>query len=661
MHGSNNKQRRGSPTITPTHRPNSWQSRRSDQPGRRSRSSSRGGARAPNVIVLSVIFSSCALLILSLVPLVLLLKVENPTSILRTDLTVRWVRTATRSDNRADVLQYHCTQQIEPVKRVSPPNALNNNGNIYDLRSIGGNDSIVPSNDCKSHLIIRFRRGDNATQDRTGKISNLTLDMMRSDWTAAFDVDLSAIRSTGVLLENAERDDKVVAIPWTMSLYGTDSAPLWVAVYGMDEAGYSVDVQLAHECTGGILLETQVQNVKYRYHSCPSDVVRSFNAGRVVTIGEEYFAEPRRRPYYRLATGTPSPPRVTICTQLTINRLARLDAMAQNWKGPISAVVYIGYRGDVDAEMAQLIKYWDESVALQTYVDLHLVFDGKKPWFRWKNMEREPYPVNLLRQLAVEYANRTDYILYVEGDMVPIPRGHDIIASTWDELLEADSASIKEADAPAAFALPTYRLEDCPEEDRDCTAVSALDGHIVARDLAKRVPASKADLLKMNVRDKVEEYGIRRMNLPQFHYDGWEEANGGSSLFLPYDGTEPRFKYVPPSLKKDARDYRRAMNSQEPYVIVRKKGLPPYDVLYWSIEGDKRTQIYDMVVQGYKFSIHRDVFLINYSDKHLDIVRDALGRVKPKYGWDWIAGYQRSWRHEFITLVHKLMTGNDRC
>lgn len=133
--------------------------------------------------------------------------------------------------------------------------------------------------------------------------------------------------------------------------------------------------------------------------------------------------------------------------------MTRLDAMARSWQGPISAVMYVGYRDDRDDEVAELNEYWSQSDALQKlFVDLHVVYKSEKPWFRWEGMVVDPYPINLLRQIAVEHA-RTDYILYAEGDMIPSPKGYDTVASTWDKLLAMDDP-VQHGGTRAAITVP---------------------------------------------------------------------------------------------------------------------------------------------------------------------------------------------------------------
>jgi len=48
------------------------------------------------------------------------------------------------------------------------------------------------------------------------------------------------------------------------------------------------------------------------------------------------------------------PPLVTVCTQLTIDRFYRFDALARQYQGPISVVMYVSYRTNQDLLSQQL-------------------------------------------------------------------------------------------------------------------------------------------------------------------------------------------------------------------------------------------------------------------------------------------------------------------
>ena len=102
---------------------------------------------------------------------------------------------------------------------------------------------------------------------------------------------------------------------------------------------------------------------------------------------------------------------ITLCTQLSIDRLPRLVHLSKTWAGPISAVLYIRSEKEVE----QLRESWNSEDSMRKWVDVHVVYDDNKPWVRFSDKQR-PYPVNLLRQLSVENA-RTELVLYIEADL----------------------------------------------------------------------------------------------------------------------------------------------------------------------------------------------------------------------------------------------------
>ena len=566
-----------------------------------------------------------------------------------------------------------CSRRAKEYKMMHRGEPLNG-GVFYDLRSMWveqeGNRMPANNIDYDAAVLVVILHSRLSVKERKNKYPNaqpinVMMDMMRSDWTGMIGTELPLDES--VL---SQHDYHVaMTIPWKMNMYQLDSIPLWAALYGAKEADFDVEIQAVAPYVGAgdvpPTLGLQVQNADD--NGClPSvtDAIRSHQSSRAISIAPEYFVEPRRVPFYKTSHRGPSPPKVTICTQLTINRLTRLDAMARSWQGPISAVMYIGYRGDQDEEMAELNEYWDQSDALRKLVDLHLVYRSEKPWFTWEGMVVDPYPINLLRQIAVEHA-RTDYILYAEGDMIPSPRGYDIVASTWDKLLAMDDP-VKHGGARAAISVPLYYTEICPD------------------DLMEEVPATKKELVERS--DAFEstvkgDNGLRRMsrhypNYLHYDYDGWEAADptNPDSLFLPYDGKKPEFKYVPPEKHRtqEGKTYTRNMNGQEPYFIVHKDSMPPYDVLYWSRLGDKTTHLADVVAKGFRFLIHRDIFFVNFADNNVrdrkekppdDIKQKGKLRVVTKKNkqWDWIARDSgKDWRWNFIPFIHQKMAGNAR-
>ena len=62
---------------------------------------------------------------------------------------------------------------------------------------------------------------------------------------------------------------------------------------------------------------------------------------------------------------------VTLCLQLSVDRLHKLLSICDQWRGPISAAVYIGPGGEEDIEW--VLRAWLASPLMRRYVDIHLV------------------------------------------------------------------------------------------------------------------------------------------------------------------------------------------------------------------------------------------------------------------------------------------------
>jgi hypothetical protein len=115
------------------------------------------------------------------------------------------------------------------------------------------------------------------------------------------------------------------------------------------------------------------------------------------------------REFHLAASESPADPAtdITIVTQLSIERLPRLEMLLERWGGFISAAVYIK---DVEEDMVTLNEF-RQSEAVQKYVDIHLMFA----------VEFMPdYPVNPLRNFALTRA-RTNFVLLLDVDLIPNP------------------------------------------------------------------------------------------------------------------------------------------------------------------------------------------------------------------------------------------------
>jgi len=416
-------------------------------------------------------------------------------------------------------------------------------------------------------------------------------DMLWSDYHGAFGQNITTLNGTGAT---------TIAIPWR---YQSQAQPLFLVLYNCGE------------------------NVTVRY---VEDDVQMSKQHVVQIDSDEVFSYPRRELNFRSRLGNSSG-LVTLCTQLTPERLHYLEYIAQTWRGPISAVIYVGFRFERGQDMQRITKFWDNGrEEVRSHVDLHLVYDDKKPWFASgsdvdNNLGQNPYPINLLRQISVDAA-RTEWVYLTEADMIPMPGAHDAISDSWEEMMKVVSDDVGRG---TAFVVPLY------------AASQSADGNTV-----RQFPSSKAVLLDMGRKkqDFVSQGNIlkRTVNLPAdtalnrvrpkksiaMDYKEWEAlADGDATTFLPFHESGSKgIICKPPD----------GYGPQEPYFIVKKDVMPPYNVLFAGMYWDKVTQVNDMCNCGFTFYIHPNIFSLIFQAPKTAI-----------YTWAMMFG-KFNWRQEFV-------------
>ena len=301
---------------------------------------------------------------------------------------------------------------------------------------------------------------------------------------------------------------------------------------------------------------------------------------------------------------------VTLCTQMTVDRLPRLLAQATNFGGPVSAVVFVGRYKSIEEEIEEVAAAWESSEILQKYADIHLVFDGNKPWFIGAETdeahERDPYPINLLRQESIIRAE-TEWVFVVEGDIVTVPSAHELIRSSWDEMLNEEkrllAAGANSSPPGVAFVVPLY---DAPTKDPNAIFFESP--------LAERVPKTKDALTAAVARGSVKRMSDVYVSHSGLDYQGWEKRR--DSTFASYEWS----------------------TGVEPYHISRKDNLPPFDPLYAGMTNDKTSQLQDMGRAGYIFALHPQIYAVNFGSEGI--------------GESWIAPSEQSyWRFDFVSYM----------
>jgi len=329
----------------------------------------------------------------------------------------------------------------------------------------------------------------------------------------------------------------------------------------------------------------------------------------------------------------PSPDAVTICVQLDTRRLSQLAAKAANYRGPISAVIYIS---SADVEVDFVRKAWEKDEYMQRYVDIHLYYHdpaslGEEIVSSTSGSETDRlnevdnkiiqgkplYPANKMRNLAIQEA-RTEWILTLEVDLVLSPHAastlrkvsemslspHDFtegkssIYPACDEKGEMDwnGERVPCPDKPPqerwAFVVPL--LQEAGEETSCAGAYS--QGSIKK---SSELPANISDgrswpLLK----------GCGYMSHDFMDYDHWMERGVGI-LPLPL---------LSPGIYQQDQPTRPLY---EPYFVTKRSWLPRFDDAVLFCTYDKMDQMFRMQQLRFGFFSLRGVYLL-----HLDRDRD---------------------------------------
>ncbi|EGG13592.1 putative glycosyltransferase [Cavenderia fasciculata] len=143
--------------------------------------------------------------------------------------------------------------------------------------------------------------------------------------------------------------------------------------------------------------------------------------------------------------------KITIVTQVSVERLERIAWMADKWRAPISAAVYIKN----DNEIHNVTSLINNSYSVTQFVDIHLLFANKTR-----------YPVNTLRNLSIKKAS-TKWVLLMDADFIPPLDLHDTIQTHVDRLeLDSDhnQNDLVSFVVPSfASSLPRFQLPDDKE------------------------------------------------------------------------------------------------------------------------------------------------------------------------------------------------------
>ena len=139
---------------------------------------------------------------------------------------------------------------------------------------------------------------------------------------------------------------------------------------------------------------------------------------------------------------------ITLTTQMSINKIKRLVAIAGRWNGPLSVAMRVSRMEELRLFKDQLVKYREQL----DKVAFHLYFEDKS----------RSYPNNILRNVALDGV-KSDYFALFDVDLLPSPvNTHQHLQSALDR-----HPQLKEKlNDKTVFVLPAWDLDDIiPDEN----------------------------------------------------------------------------------------------------------------------------------------------------------------------------------------------------
>ena len=164
-----------------------------------------------------------------------------------------------------------------------------------------------------------------------------------------------------------------------------------------------------------------------------------------------------------LATASNKSGAITAVTQITADKLQRLEDLASRWiddGGYISVAIYAPDEVTANNISDKFRLYFEDNSDLFKRVVAQLVVD-KRPKGDYKNNSglRSPheYPVNILRNIALEEAP-TDHIMYIDVDFIPSVGAHSHLVQQLS-LMDVSMKKEKMALILPAFERKLSKLE----------------------------------------------------------------------------------------------------------------------------------------------------------------------------------------------------------
>ena len=279
--------------------------------------------------------------------------------------------------------------------------------------------------------------------------------------------------------------------------------------------------------------------------------------------------------YFLTASNSPKDDDITLVTQLSPDRLQRIQQLASVWQGPISAAVFVGH--DTYGGVQQLLSLWGTSELVRKHVDFHLVSTDAVGTL---HETKAPYPINALRNLAWQYA-RTNQLFLLDVDFIPNPGMREYAIKLWPKLRAVPGLK------KSVYVIPGFE------------SFKALD----------KWPKTRKDVKRMSKID---------LTLQPVHADKLASAHAAVDYDRWYNTKNPyRVNY---------RLY------FEPYLLVDKLTTPQYDHRFSGYGHDKSSHTYHLHLSGFHFIVLPEAFVVHI-DHGVPTWRNEANKTRIWVNW----------------------------
>ncbi|CAB3378815.1 Hypothetical predicted protein [Cloeon dipterum] len=315
-----------------------------------------------------------------------------------------------------------------------------------------------------------------------------------------------------------------------------------------------------------------------------SDLLRMLQRGGVLDTSGQY----RVVPALAAANGHATALDLTLVTQCSVQHLSKVARLAERWQGPLSVAVFAEEQ-DLGRVLWGIARLRVCLPAIRQHVAFHLVSPLGAAVHRApilppgadagchpddtdhqqdKNYARSrvPYPVNLARNVA-RRAVQTEFVFVVDVDMLP-------------------SAKLREMFL--AFAAHAKLFDKSQRDDKTVYVVPAFE----AKE-GTEAPSTKNQLLQMAKEGFIRPFYFELCWKCQMHtdYEAWQKESTKQHHLAPF------FEV----LWKDP---------WEPFFISRNSA-PLYDERFKQYGFNRISQVCELHVAGFKFSVLDNAFLVH--------------------------------------------------